>query len=32
VEEHLQSAQRKLGAVNRTQTVVIALRDGAIDL
>jgi len=32
VEEHFQAAQRKLGAVNRTHAVVIALRDGAIDI
>jgi len=31
VEEHFQSAQRKLGALNRTQAVVIAMRDGLLD-
>ena len=32
VDEHLQTAQRKLGAMNRTHAVVLALRDGAIDI
>jgi LuxR family quorum sensing-dependent transcriptional regulator len=32
VDEHLQSARRKLGAVNRTQAVVIAVRDGVLDI
>jgi LuxR family transcriptional regulator, quorum-sensing system regulator BjaR1 len=32
VEEHLQAAMRKLGAVNRTQAVVIALCEGDIDI
>jgi DNA-binding CsgD family transcriptional regulator len=31
-EEHLQAAMRKLGAVNRTQAVVIALCQGDIDV
>jgi LuxR family quorum sensing-dependent transcriptional regulator len=32
VEEHFQAAQRKLGAVNRIHAVVLALRDGTIDI
>jgi LuxR family quorum sensing-dependent transcriptional regulator len=32
VDEHLDAAKRKLGAVNRTQAVVIALCDGDIDV
>jgi len=32
VDEHAQTAVRKLGAVNRTHAVVIALRDGIIKL
>ena len=32
VDEHAQTAFRKLGAVNRTHAVAIALRDGIIDL
>jgi LuxR family quorum sensing-dependent transcriptional regulator len=32
VDEHSQSACRKLGAVNRTQAVAIALRDGLLEL
>lgn len=30
VDEHVQTAVRKLGAANRTQAVAIALRDGLI--
>lgn len=32
VDEHVQTAVRKLGAVNRTHGVAIALRDGVIKL
>ena len=32
VDEHVQSAVRKLGAVNRTHAVALALRDGIIKL
>jgi DNA-binding CsgD family transcriptional regulator len=32
VDEHAQTAARKLGAANRTQAVAIAVRDGLIDL
>jgi LuxR family quorum sensing-dependent transcriptional regulator len=32
VDEHMQTATRKLGAANRTEAVVIALRDRIIDL
>jgi DNA-binding CsgD family transcriptional regulator len=31
VDEHAQTAARKLGAANRTQAVAIAVRDGLID-
>jgi LuxR family quorum sensing-dependent transcriptional regulator len=31
VDEHTQTAARKLGAANRTQAVAIALRDRIID-
>jgi LuxR family transcriptional regulator, quorum-sensing system regulator BjaR1 len=32
VDEHVQTAVRKLGATNRTHAVAIALRDGLIKL
>lgn len=32
VDEHVQTAVRKLGALNRTHAVAIALRDGIIDI
>ena len=32
VDEHAQTAARKLGAANRTQAVAIAVRDGLIEL
>jgi LuxR family transcriptional regulator, quorum-sensing system regulator BjaR1 len=32
VDEHVQTAVRKLGAVNRTNAVALALRDGIIKL
>jgi DNA-binding CsgD family transcriptional regulator len=32
VDEHAQTAARKLGAANRTQAVAIAVRNGLIDL
>jgi DNA-binding CsgD family transcriptional regulator len=32
VDEHAQTAARKLGAANRTQAVAIAVRDGLIDI
>jgi len=32
VDEHVRTAARKLGAVNRTHAVAIALRDRIIDL
>jgi LuxR family quorum sensing-dependent transcriptional regulator len=32
VDEHVQTAIRKLGAMNRTNAVAIALRDGLIKL
>lgn len=32
VDEHVQTAVRKLGALNRTNAVAIALRDGIIKL
>ncbi len=32
VDEHVQTATRKLGAFNRTHAVAIALRDGLIKL
>ena len=32
VDEHVQTAVRKLGAVNRTHAVAIAVRDGIISL
>jgi LuxR family quorum sensing-dependent transcriptional regulator len=32
VDEHAQTACRKLGAANRTQAVAIALREGIIDV
>jgi DNA-binding CsgD family transcriptional regulator len=32
VDEHAQTAARKLGAINRTQAVAIAVRDGLIDI
>jgi DNA-binding CsgD family transcriptional regulator len=32
VDEHAQTAARKLGAANRTQAVAIAIRDGLIEL
>ena len=32
VDEHVQTGVRKLGAVNRTHAVAIALRDGIIKL
>jgi LuxR family quorum sensing-dependent transcriptional regulator len=31
VDEHVQTAVRKLGAANRTHAVAIALRDGIVD-
>jgi LuxR family transcriptional regulator, quorum-sensing system regulator BjaR1 len=32
VDEHVQTAVRKLGAANRTHAVVIALRDGIVEV
>jgi LuxR family quorum sensing-dependent transcriptional regulator len=32
VDEHTQTAARKLGAANRTQAVVIAIRERIVDL
>jgi LuxR family transcriptional regulator, quorum-sensing system regulator BjaR1 len=32
VDEHVQTAVRKLGAVNRTHAVALAIRDGLIKL
>ena len=32
VDEHVQTAVRKLGALNRTHAVAIALRDGIIEI
>jgi LuxR family transcriptional regulator, quorum-sensing system regulator BjaR1 len=32
VDEHVQTAVRKLGAANRTHAVALALRDGLIKL
>jgi LuxR family transcriptional regulator, quorum-sensing system regulator BjaR1 len=32
VDEHVQTAARKLGATNRTNAVALALRDGLIKL
>jgi LuxR family transcriptional regulator, quorum-sensing system regulator BjaR1 len=32
VDEHVQTAIRKLGAANRTHAVAIAIRDGLIEL
>jgi LuxR family quorum sensing-dependent transcriptional regulator len=32
VDEHVQTAIRKLGAMNRTHAVAIAFRDGLIEL
>jgi LuxR family transcriptional regulator, quorum-sensing system regulator BjaR1 len=32
VYEHIHTAVRKLGALNRTHAVAIALRDGAIEI
>lgn len=32
VDEHVQTAIRKLGAANRTHAVAIALRDGIIEV
>lgn len=32
VDEHVQTAMRKLGAANRTHAVALAIRDGIIDV
>jgi LuxR family transcriptional regulator, quorum-sensing system regulator BjaR1 len=32
VDEHVQTAARKLGAMNRTHAVAIAIRDGIIEV